>query len=188
MHLPSVVVTVEVGDFTLAGAWVFPVVVPWDSTAAPWEGFIPAAGTKGTGISMVVIMAFLMAVGADTTDTMLATDGMADIGGIHTTAGAGVLAGRIGVGDGDMATTVTIPGILPPTFTTLTPIIVHPAIHVLPMGTTPRLQPTPVRSPGVPPQNLKDLTRVPLTRMTGVATPRPRRMVRLSQLREQWYW
>jgi hypothetical protein len=147
----------------------------------------------GTGmdISMVVIMAFLMAVGADTTGIMLGTHRMADIGGIHTTAraGVGVLAGRIGVGDWDMAmaTTVTIPGILPPTPTTRTPLIVHPGIHVLPMGTTTRLQPTRVRSPG-PPQNLGDLTRVLLTRMTGVATPRPRRMVRFSQLRGQWYW
>jgi len=115
-------------------------------------------------------------VRADTTaGTMLATDGMAattvgtaDIGGIHTTAGAGALAGR--TGDGDMDTTATILGITPPILIILTRIIVPQVIHAPSMETTTRHQQTPIRSPGKLPQNLGDLTRALLTLMKGVVT------------------
>ena|SRR6516164_1657342 len=138
-------------------------------------------------IPMALAMAVPTTVRADTTVcTIPATDGMAattagvgDIGGIHTTAGVGVLAGR--TGDGDMVTTVTFLGITPPTLIILARTIVPRVIHALPMGTTTRHQQTPVRSPGIPPQNLGDLTRALLTLMKGIATTLGS-MPRFSQL------
>jgi hypothetical protein len=140
-------------------------------------------------IPMAVTMEESITVGADTTATMAAMDGMVatmdgmeDIGVIHTSGLA--LDGRIGVGDGDtpMATTVTIL-IMLFTLTILTQMIVLRAIHALPMGTKTRRQRTPVRSPGTPQQSLRDLKkRALLTRMTGVARSRQCRMVRSSQL------
>src|SRR5262245_11345039 len=145
----------------------------------------------GTGVDIPMAVTMPVTEGADTRGTMVATDGMAattvgtaEIGGIHPTAGAGVLAGRIGVGDGDLATMFTILGIITLTLTTtLTRSIVLRAMHALPMGTTTRRQRTPVRSPGIPPQNLGELTRALLTRMTGVATTPPRCMLPFCQLR-----
>jgi hypothetical protein len=142
-------------------------------------------------IPMAVTMEEPITVGADTTATMAATDGMVatmdgmeDIGVIHTTGLA--LDGRIGVGDGDtsMATTVIVLiMLLTLTRTILTWMIVLRAIHALPMGTKTRRQRTPVRSPGTPQQSLRDLKkRALLTRMTGVARSRQCRMVRSSQL------
>jgi type II secretory pathway component HofQ len=91
---------------------------------------------------------------------MVATDGMAEIGAIHTTvtdrAGDSGLAGRIGVGDGDTRTATAIAlGITPPT-----PIIIRRialrVTHVLPMGpTTPRHR-IPVQNPGATPGSLQD--------------------------------
>jgi hypothetical protein len=93
---------------------------------------------------------------------MVATDGMADIGAIHTTvtdgAGDGVLAlgGRIGVGDGDtrMATATALCITLP--ILTTTHMIVLRDTHVLPTGTmTLRLR-IPAQSPGATQQSLGD--------------------------------
>ena len=141
-------------------------------------------------IPMAVTMEEPITVGADTTATMAATDGMVanmdgmeDIGVIHTSGLA--LDGRIGVGDGDtpMATTVITILIMLFTLTILTQMIVLRAIHALPIGTKTRRQRTPVRSPGTPQQSLQDLKkRALLTRMTGVARSRQCRMVRSSQL------
>jgi hypothetical protein len=154
-------------------------------------GFIQAATmVTAVDIPMAATMEEPITVGADTTATMAATDGMVatmdgmeDIGVIHTSGLA--LDGRIGVGDGDtpMATTVITILIMLFTLTILTQMIVLRAIHALPMGTKTRRQRTPVRSSGTPQQSLRDLKkRALLTRMTGVARSRQCRMVRSSQL------
>src|SRR5215472_11843711 len=136
MPLPSVVVMVAV-------AWDSEVAVAWDSEVAVARDFEVALAT-GTGVDspMAVTMAAPITVAADTImGTTLATDGMeattvgtADMGGIHTTAGVGVLAGR--TGDGDMDTTVTILGITPPILIILTRTIVPQVILALSMETT----------------------------------------------------
>jgi hypothetical protein len=180
-----------VWDSEAAVVWDSEAAVVWDSEAAVvWDS--EAAPTMHSDVEspMAVTMAVLITVAADTMGTMLDTDGMAattvgtaDIGGIHTTAGAGVWSGHIGVGDGEMATTVTILGIMFPIPLILIRIIVLRVIHALPMRTTTRHQQTPVRSPSILPQNLGDLKRALLTRMTGVATTPLGPMLRFSQLR-----
>ena len=172
MRLPSVVVMVAV-------AWDSEAAVAWHSEVVVARDFEVAVGlTTGTGVDspMAVTMAAPITVAADTImGTMLVTDGMeattvgtADMGGIHTTVGVGVLAGR--TGDGDMDTTVTILGITPPILIILTRTIVPPVILALSTETTTRHQQTPIGSPGIPPQNLLDLTRALLTLMKGVVT------------------
>jgi hypothetical protein len=106
-------------------------VVEEDSTAVEVsmvEAVAEVTMVTAAAIPTAATMAVAITVGADTMDTMVATvgtaatDGMADIGAIHTTvtAGAGDLAlgGRIGVGDGDtrMATATAL-GITLPTVT-----------------------------------------------------------------------
>jgi hypothetical protein len=117
-------------------------------------------------IPTAATMAVAITVGADTMDTMVATvgtaatDGMADIGAIHTTvtAGAGDLAlgGRIGVGDGDtrMATATAL-GITLPTVT-ITRRIALRATHALPTETTTLRHETPAQNLGATQQSLGD--------------------------------
>jgi len=81
-----------------------------------------------------VIMVEATTVDVADTAGMVATDGIAEIGVIHTTVSAGDgdsgLAGRIGVGGGDtrMATAIALG--MPPTLT-ITRSIALRAIHVL---------------------------------------------------------
>lgn len=148
-----------VGDFTAA--------VEADSTVARQEVFMVAAEvTMATAADMLtsVTMAVAITVGADTTDTMVATAGAADmdgVGGIHATVGAGdgvlALGGRIGIGDGDirMTTMDTALGITLPTLTT-TRMIVLRDTHALLTETTTRRHRIPAPNPGLTPRNLGD--------------------------------
>ena len=93
---------------------------------------------------------------------MVATDGMAEIGAIHTTVtvtdtdGDSGLAGRIGVGDGDtrMATAIALGITLP--ILTITRRIALRATHVLPMGPTILRHRIPIQNPGATPGGLRD--------------------------------
>jgi hypothetical protein len=144
-------------------------VVVADSTAGEPAFMVVEVSMVAEEVTMVtaadIPTAVIMAV-ATTVDTaamagMAATDGMADIGAIHTTvtdgAGDGVLGGRIGAGDGDtrMATTVTVHGITLPTLI-ITPSIALRATRVLPTGTTTLRHRIPVQNPGVTPGSLRD--------------------------------
>ena len=134
-----------------------------DSTAAEAAFMAVEVSMVAEEVTMVtaadIPTAVTMAV-ATTVDTaamagMAATDGMEDIGAIHTTVG--VLGGRIGAGDGDtrMATTVTVHGITLPTLI-ITPRIALRATRVLPTGTTTLRLRIPVQNPGATPGSLRD--------------------------------
>jgi len=134
-----------------AGAFM---VVAGASMAAAEVTMVTAADVP-TSVTMVE------ATTVDVADTvgMVATDGMEEIGVIHTTVTAGDgdsgSAGRIGVGDGDtrMATAIALGT---PPILTITRSIALRAIHVLPIGPMTLRHRIPVQNPGATLGSLRD--------------------------------